>query len=355
MRAPLSPQENAVVIRLLLAAGFPANEVPIPAVLAGDGSDRRFARFHTAGGSVLAVFPSAAIHGQSEARACFRIGSHLHGLGIHVPEIFACDQGTGIVLMEDLGDVSLYEALRQSLDGFETVRSLYLRTVEELARFQLLGRDGFDTGFCWDTPFYDRELMLKRESEYFYREFCHAMLGMEEAEPDLKREFESLAKRAAQEPAEFLLHRDFQSRNIMVHNGDVWFIDFQGARLGPLGYDLASLLVDPYAGLPRKMQDDLISHYLDAVDHHLSLDRQAFLAGYYYLMLQRNLQIVGAFCFLSRKKGKSFFKNFIKPAAMSLSERLDEPPGFRFPFLRETVAKALDRLAAIEKNGQNDG
>lgn len=341
-------------MRLLLSAGFVAGDDSVLVVLAGDGSDRRFVRVQTAEKGVLAVFPSQAAHGLAEARSCFLIGRHLHGQGIHVPEIFAWDEKSGVILMEDLGDMSLYEEVRRKSLQSEPVQKLYRRVVEELARFQLQGRNNFDPDCCWDTARYDSELMVKRESQYFYREFCHQMLGMRELFPEIDQEFASLAEMAAREPSSFLLHRDFQSRNIMIRNGDIWFIDFQGARIGPLAYDLASLLIDPYVELPQPLQEDLTERYLEAAGNYLSLDRQAFLAGYYYLTLQRNLQMLGAFCFLSSKKGKPFFKKFIKQAAFSLSKRLDEPAGARFPILRQTVAEALERFAALKKDEQID-
>ena len=114
---------------------------------------------------------------------------------------------------------------------------------------QVRGAVSFDPKWCWDTPQYDRMLMLERESGYFLQAFWQDLLGMEEP-PGLQEEFFELADRAARIPAGYFLHRDFQSRNIMIHGGEACIIDFQGGRLGPLAYDLASLLIDPYVALP---------------------------------------------------------------------------------------------------------
>ncbi|MBW2502091.1 MAG: phosphotransferase, partial [Deltaproteobacteria bacterium] len=143
--------------------------------------------------------------------------------------------------------------------------------------------------------------------------------------------------------AVYFLHRDFQSRNLMVTAGEIRIIDFQGGRLGPLGYDLASLLIDPYAGIPAGLQQRLLEHYLEQLCTY-GLDDRAFLKGYKSLALQRNLQILGAFAFLAERKQKSFFRQFIPPAARSLQQLLAGPDGDNYPELRRLSEKIIEIL-----------
>ena len=181
------------------------------------------------------------------------------------------------------------------------------------------------------------DLMIKRESGYFLQAFCKEYLGKIVDEHALNQEFIQLAKRAAQERSDFLLHRDFQSRNLMVYEGKVRIIDFQGARLGPLAYDLASLLIDPYASLGVEEQEAVFNYYVEQASNILQgFDAEQFIRGYIFLALQRNLQILGAFAFLSQQKGKSFFEQYIIPATNSLQKRLSELAD-RFPHLNELV------------------
>ncbi len=134
----------------------------------------------------------------------------------------------------------------------------------------------------------------------------------------LEHEFELIADHALAGGMQGLMHRDCQSRNIMIHNNEPFFIDFQAARLGPLQYDLASLLIDPYVMLPRPVQTDLLAYAMDRLDM-VSLDsRQRFVQSFDYCSLTRNLQILGAFAYLSQVKNKGWFETFIPPATASL-------------------------------------
>jgi aminoglycoside/choline kinase family phosphotransferase len=199
----------------------------------------------------------------------------------------------------------------------------------------------FKTDWCWDSPKYDQKIMLERESGYFLQALCSDMLKIPVDRQPVEREFEDLADLAGQAEANFFLHRDFQSRNIMIKQGKAHFIDYQAGRLGPLGYDLASLLVDPYAALPAGMQDGLVACYLDELTQLVPYDKEQFKKEYLVLSLQRNLQILGAFAFLSHRRGKPFFQQYIKPALHSLQTNLARVPHEDYPFLNGLVEQCL--------------
>jgi hypothetical protein len=315
--------------------------------MSGDGSDRIFYRVGLApGGSLIAVFPSPTLaRGAAEQAAAFHIGVHLQQRGVPVPAIAGYDGANGLLLFADLGDVHLHAMVRQA-GSFAEVEPLYRQALDVLLRLQLQGGRDFDPGWCWDTPRYDEQLMLARESDYFRFAFCRDFMGKNADDARLVEELRRLARCAAQEPAQYLLHRDFQSRNLLVHEAGVHVIDYQGARFGPLGYDLASLLLDPYAGLDPESRDRLFRYYVDRLSERMDVDRERFAAGYHCLALQRNLQILGAFAFLSGKKGKGFFARFIRPAAASLKALLDN--GERFPALAALVGELLDQLEEMQ-------
>ncbi|KPJ98221.1 MAG: hypothetical protein AMJ60_09055, partial [Desulfobacterales bacterium SG8_35] len=201
----------------------------------------------------------------------------------------------------------------------------------------------FDRKWSWDSQRYDKKLMLEKESGYFMQAFCQDMLGMKNFSAELIDEFKKLAAHAARQPAVYFLHRDFQSRNLMVRNGEIRVIDFQGGRLGPLGYDLASLLIDPYAKIPDEIQQELQDHYVEHLCTY-GLDDLFFLKGYKSLALQRNLQILGAFAFLSGQKQKNFFQQFILPATLSLQHLLSGPEGNHYPHLLKLTEEILGLL-----------
>ncbi len=292
--------------------------------LVPDGSSRRFYRVQGPEQSLIAILPPEKDgRGQAEARAFYHIGSHLQRCGAPTPAILAFDEKSGLALCEDLGQDRLYEQVQSR--GIKAVLPLYEQAVRELAHVQVCGAQGFDPSWCWDTPAYDRELMLERESGYFLRACCLDLLHLDFDRAAVEAECGQLAEAAAQAPARFFLYRDFQSRNIMVNRGKVRFIDFQGGRLGPLAYDLASLLIDPYITLNASAQEHLLAVYLQALNEEMVYDPQQFHREYLLLALQRNLQILGAFAFLSQVKQKPFFAQFLAPALDSLRGLLAKP------------------------------
>jgi hypothetical protein len=319
-------------------------------VLAGDGSDRLFLRLAAPAWRRIVVLPAPAPgQGQSEAWSFWRIGRHLRRRGVPVPELYEFDRESGLVLCEDLGDGLLHEKLAAEKPGAAELLHLYRRILDLLLEMQLRGADGFDPGWCWDTGHYDRALMLNRESGYFWEACCRNFLGL--AKPaGLDEEFQRLAELTAGEPAEFFLHRDFQSRNLLLQQDTPRVLDFQGGRLGPLGYDLASLLNDPYAALSEEIKEQLFDYYCRNLARERPDLAATFPSGYLWLALQRNLQILGAFAFLSRVKNKSFFLGFLRPAAENLVRLLRAPGGGRFPVLRELARELPERLALVVKS-----
>lgn len=313
-------------------------------VLIPDGSSRRF--FQLRGHrqkSIIAILPSPdEAHGHAEARAFDCIGQHLHKAGVSVPKIFGFDRNTGLVLCEDLGNQRLFEAVTTL--GPTQALPLYEAAVRGLAQMSVRGADGFDPTWCWDTAHYDQKLMLERESGYFLRACCTDFLGISFDREAVAAECAHLARQAAQAPAQFFLHRDFQSRNIMLMGGTVRFIDFQGGRFGPLAYDLASLLLDPYGALPDAMQEHLLDLYLHIVSQECAYDPLQFRYEYVLLALQRTLQILGAFAFLSQVRHKPFFAQFLQPALHSLARLLTKPEAERYHALNHLTGQCCQEL-----------
>lgn len=310
--------------------------------LSGDGSDRLFFRIHRRNAyPLIAALPdSLGPQGRAEAWASYQIGRHFMSARVPVPQVYGYDKVTSIVFFADLGDIHLQNRV---IDEADQKIGLYKDVIDALLRLQIHSRTDFPVQCCWDTTHYDRKLMLERESGYFSRAFCHDFLG-KVIPSGLSVEFQHLAERAGRQPADFVMHRDFQSRNVMVHENEIWIIDFQGARLGPLGYDIASLLIDPYIRLSAAEQELLQDYYFDQASIMMDLQRDFFFDGYYSLALQRNLQILGAFAFLSQNKGRHFFKKFIKPATCSLNHLLQHHFEHDYSVLARLVAEITKEI-----------
>ncbi len=307
--------------------------------LSGDGSSRKFVRVLRRNESVcIAVLPpSSSKKDMAEFRSALEIGRHLHKVGGAVPEIRAVDEGIGLILFEDFGDTRLHDMLAS--DRQQTLE-LYRQVVKELVDLQVRGRRGFDQNWCYDTSAYDREVMLGRESGYFFKAFWQDTLQAGAVE-GLDEEFEDIAAQVMSSSEPFFLHRDFQSRNIMVSNDRIGVIDFQAGRLGPPGYDLASLLIDPYAALSESEQQDLFSIYIQEMSAYPEVSRDKIIRSFPFLALQRNLQIIGAFAYLSGALQKPFFRPYIVPSLSMLRKRLQEKEFQHYPVLQQTVATAI--------------
>jgi len=306
--------------------------------LAGDGSDRSWYRV-TAGPRTLIL----ADHGlrrtesRSEVDAFAAIGRHLQTRGLPVPQIFLCDPFSGLVFLEDLGDCSLQDFVRRRPDKTGAAAA-YRTMIGILVRLSTEGSIGFKRGWTCQTTDYDRDLILEKECRYFVEAFLNGYLGRSVRFEALARDFSALADGALRHAVPGLMHRDLQSRNIMVKNDRFFLIDFQGARIGPIQYDLASLLIDPYVELPPVMQDELLELCCERLAAGRRLARDAFYKGYRYCSLTRNLQMLGAFGYLSRQKGKTAFEAYIPAAVRTLKDRIGAVEG-EFPQLQEVVAR----------------
>ncbi|NLI81678.1 MAG: phosphotransferase [Deltaproteobacteria bacterium] len=315
---------------------FIGSEGPVKVrALKGDGSDRKFYRIHVGTSHwIVLISPRRKAHRVDENDSYFLIGGHLLQRGIPVPRILAADVSRGWFLLEDLGDCLLQSrARRPALD----LERLYGRVVRLLSRLHREAPHGFRREFCFDTHVYDPPFVFARELEYFRQAFLVETMKLEVSSEDLREDFENLADEAAGGKWKGVIHRDFQSRNIMLCKGELRIVDFQGMRFGPPAYDLASLLVDPYAALPPTLQDGLARLYWNCSRGFLGCSRETFLRSYISTRVCRNLQILGAYGFLGMTKGKGEFLQYIPRALSQLHCWLRGPCRNRFPRLTKVL------------------
>jgi len=312
-----------------------------PKKLKGDGSDRSWYRL-TAGQHTL-IMADHGIRTQtgpsqtSEAEAFVAIGRHLHQKGLLVPEIYLYDTFAGLVFLEDLGDCHLQQVIRETTRPDQII-FWYQRVIDEMIRLSLSGYTDFDFSWAWQTAYYDKMLILEKECRYFLDAFTNQYLGQNICFDDFSDEFDALADGATRFAVTGFMHRDMQSRNIMVKDHKIWFIDFQGGRIGPFQYDLASLLIDPYIALPVALQSHLTDYAIQKLSSLMAIVPEQFKRCYDHCALARNLQILGAFGFQSKARGKKDFIQYISPALQTLKNQLDTPVGDKFPKLRKLVS-----------------
>ncbi len=326
--------------------------------LAGDGSDRKWYRVEKDGKTI--IMADHGIHADAstaQVDAFIAIGRHLAEHGIPVPEILDMDRFSGLVFMQDLGDTLLQEVVSNQPDsknGAEKTLAHYRRIIDILVEMSVRGKNGFDTTWAYEGASYDRKMILEKECRYFTECFLKGYLGFwANSESALAGAFEHLADAILDNAYTGLMHRDFQSRNIMVKKDRYYIIDFQGARLGPFQYDLASLLADPYVNLNREMRESLLVHAADVMKNQIGrgdLDTSRFVIGYRYCCISRLMQALGAYGFLSRVKKKPRFEKYIPIALAGLSFELEALPDTcadtGLAPLAEIVSNAMIRLEA---------
>lgn len=318
---------DSTLIQLLAQAGLPSAGCRVEA-MAGGGSDRRMSRIHLEDGRrvVRVENPSPQNFGGplTENDSFAYVAGLLSDAGELGPRLLAYDGERGTYLVEDLGERHLLDVVREAGSDRERLRAAYEAVLDDLVAMQAALRGRFDAARVYNAP-YDRELMRVWESGYCVERFFKGLLELPLDFAALGRELDGFADRAATIEGGLFLYRDFQSTNVMRHEGRWRYIDFQGGRLGPPHYDAASLLLDPYARLPKPLRDELLARHAGRLQDALGRDADAFLADFPLIAAHRMLQALGAYGLLSRVKGKWSFLDHVPTAMRHLGELLDEP------------------------------
>ncbi|HJR52911.1 MAG TPA: RNase adapter RapZ [Gemmatimonadota bacterium] len=318
--------------------GRPAAVVAV----AGDGSQRTYHRLIAADGSTLigAFGPDP-----DENRAFLSFSRAFRAIGLPVPEIHAVDESAGVWLAEDLGEITLFgfleEARAREPGAFPaSALPVYRRVLEILPRFQIEGDAAVDYSVAHPHSAFDRQSILWDLNYFKYHFLKLAHVPFHEAR--MERDFERLAGSLLEAPREFFLYRDFQSRNIMLRDGEPWFIDYQGGRRGALQYDVASLLYDAKADLPEAVREELLGWYLDALEERVDIDRASFLGHYRGYVLVRIVQAMGAYGYRGFFERKPRFLQSVPYAAANIRRLLEEGLPVELPEL----ARAFERIVA---------
>lgn len=331
---PLSPAVEAILRGL-------GHATPFEAVEAGSaGSGRVYWRIGREPGShiLLVSHPQDADYDRFLA-----VSRHLRGAGLAVPAVHGSDDAARQVVLEDLGSVLLLQQAREA--GFpgdgdgEALRTAYRPVLRALADWQERGTRSMHECAALVDRVFDLGPLLW-ETSYFARRCAEESYGLPPerlAEPDLLAEFHRLAVRVEGHERR-LMHRDFQSQNLMCRDGAIWFIDYQGARPGSRWYDLASLLWDPYVAMPMDLRRSLFDEFADLAG---VASREEAWEQVLDAALQRVMQALGAYGFLSRRKGIPWFARFLAPGVAILSETLRARGGH--PALSRLVDELRDR------------
>jgi aminoglycoside/choline kinase family phosphotransferase len=307
------------------------------------GSGRAIARLTGGGFSAIGVVYSV----REENVAFLEFSRHFRRHGLPVPEIYAEDLSQGAYLEEDLGDTTLFEFLGLHREGAAIApqaREAYRKVVAMLPRFQVeAGRD-LNYKVCYPRSSFDRQ-SIAWDLNYFKYYFLR-LAGVPFNEQALESDFSRLSKFLLCADHDYFLYRDFQSRNVMLRDGEPFFLDYQGGRKGALQYDIASLLYDGKADLPPELRQELLDSYLDCLKSYIDLDRDAFMEHYYAYVYVRILQALGAYGFRGFYERKAHFLQSVPYALKNLRWLAEHA---KLPVALPALMEALDGIAASEK------
>ena len=327
---------DAVVSFLEQRLGARAARVAVQP-LSGDASTRRYFRLVDEDGAtqVLAQNPEPF---DARALPFIVVQRLLTRWGLPVPRVLDVDGERGIVLQEDLGDVSLQHALASGT-AEERARH-YREAVGQLARLQREASRGPREAVCFSVAF-DVE-KLSWEMEYFLTHFVCGLRGATldgAARAEIRAGFRRLCEEVASWPR-VLCHRDFHSRNLMLHGGVLHWIDFQDARMGPAAYDLASLLRDAYVSLPEELVDELSEAFrCEALPGE---SPEVFARRLEWVSVQRNLKALGTFGFMATVRQKRHYLQYVDRTLANARRNLVRHP--ELDRLRRALAHHIEEL-----------
>ena len=316
----------------------PANVQKLP----GAGSNREYYRITgTDGNSIIGVIGTS----RDEDHAFVYLAQHFSQRKLPVPQIFAVSDDELCYLQSDLGDVSLFDAIKGGRDtgGRYNVKEkeLLVKTIRELPNIQLRGARGLDFSNCYPQPEFDSDNVLF-DLNYFKYCFLKAT-ELDFHELKLEANFRLFAKDLTSEKLDSFMYRDFQARNIMLdQKSNPYFIDFQGGRKGPYYYDLASFLWQASANYSFKLRRELVYEYYNSLKNYTEVPSvRHFVERLNLFVLFRTLQVLGAYGFRGYFEHKKHFIDSIPPAIQNLKELL-KLNCFHYPYMMNMLKRLTD-------------
>ena len=304
------------------------------------GSDRMYFRIFYNDETFIATYNLNV----KENKTFIEFSNHFKNKNLPVPEIYFINDETTAYIQQDLGTVSLLNILEENGHNEEALH-LYKKSLEQLARLQIHGDKELNYDICLTAKEFGKQAILS-DLLYFKYYFLDT-LQLPYDKQAILDEFEALASYLTQTEYKYFMFRDFQSRNIIINNNEVHFIDFQGGMKGALQYDVASLLWQAKAQLNDEWKHALLNYYLDVIDELLvsPVDRNIFIGQYDGYVLIRLLQVLGAYGFRGLFERKAHFLTSIPLALKNLKIFLQNN---RVGIITPELSRMLDTITTPE-------
>ena len=315
-----------------------ASQSPRAVPLTGDASDRRYFRVLTADSPSIVLSLYAAPF-EYETLPFVNVARLLAQMPVPIPALLGHAGDLGVLALEDLGDVTLQAHLGAATSAEHA--ALYRQAVALIATLQRRGADLASSEYLPYSVAFDVE-KLTWEIDFFIKHFIEAYRGVVIPPADreeLRREFSGIIETLAAEPR-VLCHRDYHSRNLMLHKGQLYIIDFQDARMGPDTYDLVSLLRDSYVDLPEETVNELLAYFL-ALKGESGRERE-FRRRFDLMALQRNLKALGTFGYQTTARRNPVYIQYIPRTLRYVRDNLDNLP--QYARIRERLGRLVDEF-----------
>jgi aminoglycoside/choline kinase family phosphotransferase len=328
---------RARIDRYLSQTGLSSRARVVP--LTGDASDRRYFRLLVGDGpsQVIAVHPGEI---DFEALPFVNVARLLSAMPVPVPALLGHSNELGVIALEDLGDVTLQAHLGAATASEHD--ALYREAVSLIEALQRRGAELTSNEYLPYRIAFDVE-KLTWELQFFLKHFLEGYRGVSlapVARAALSEEFAVIAEELASEPR-VLCHRDYHSRNLMLHHGRLYIIDFQDARMGPDTYDLVSLLRDSYVDFSEAQVEQLMAFFL-ALRGERPGEATEFRRRFDLMSVQRNLKALGTFGFQTLTRANTVYIQYMPRTLRHVRANLERYP--RFARLQELLAEHLDEL-----------
>jgi aminoglycoside/choline kinase family phosphotransferase len=306
--------------------------------LTGDASDRRYFRVLLADGESIVLALNAAPF-EFDKLPFVNVARLFARMPVPIPTVLGHADDLGVLALTDLGDVTLQAHLGAASP--EEHAALYRQAVALIATLQRRGTDLASPEYLPYSVAFDEE-KLTWELDFFIKHFLEAYRGVlipAAARDELRGEFTGIVRALAAEPR-VLCHRDYHSRNLMLHHGELYIIDFQDARLGPDTYDLVSLLRDSYVDLPEQTVSELLAYFL-ALSGRSDEERE-FRGRFDVMALQRNLKALGTFGYQTTARRNPVYIQYIPRTLRYVRDNLEQRP--QFARIRELLGALVEEF-----------
>jgi len=306
----------------------------------GSASNRKYFRLKYNNHTYIACYNEDL----RENEAFFYLAKYFREKKINIPQVYYISNNRKIYFQQDLGDSNLLQKLK-SIGLTKDIESLYQKSLRMLWQMQSSAKS-LNFNKCYPRASFDTQSVLW-DLNYFKYYFLKVS-GITFDEQLLEDDFQFLAQLlSVGENEDFFMFRDFQARNIQIWNDDVWFIDFQGGRRGPVLYDVASILFQASANLPQNTREDLVNYYYHQIAPSMRLTKKVFLQKYQLMIFIRVIQVLGAYGYRGLIEKKEYFKKSIPNALKNLQFILPQIGSFvKIPYF----LTVLNRLVKIKNN-----